>query len=97
MFVGQGVLTGGIENDERAVRNDSRKLVVMNGINAIAATADPDLAEVFRSFRLDDAVDVFSLLGVGLWAWPCSFIYRNLIDPNTTIQARCQRPPAASP
>ena len=70
MFVSEGVLARGVEDDQRAVGDDGSELFVVDGIDAVATPADADAAEVARRVRLDDAVDVLSLLRFGLRS-PC--------------------------
>ena len=59
------VLTSRIVDHDRRVADDSRELLVIDGVYARAAT-NSDLTEVTRPIVTDDAVDVFPFDGLEL-------------------------------
>src|ERR1051326_5697330 len=66
VLVREGVLARRIEHDQRTVRDDGAELLVVDGVDLVAAPADADRAEVLRRLGFDDAVDVLPLLRLSL-------------------------------
>src|SRR5690242_18301063 len=62
MLVGERVLARGVKDEDRCFADYSSDVAVMDGIHALAQTANADLAEADVVARFDDTVNISALL-----------------------------------